>query len=54
MREDGRNVDQETVWNEHLREVHVGAHWAYLFGVLAGGFLLMVVLIALLGSSTGR
>jgi hypothetical protein len=45
-------ITEVKVRNEHLREVNLPAHWAYLFGVLIGGLLLMVLLIALLGAST--
>ena len=48
-----RGVDEDKVRSEHLEEVNVRAHWAYLFGVLVGGFLLMVALIALLGGTAG-
>jgi len=47
-----QNVTEDKVRSEHLREVHVGAHWAYLLAVLFGGFLLMVALIAMLGATT--
>lgn len=47
------DVNEDKVRAEHLAEVNVGAQWAYLFGVLLGGFLLMVALIALLGGTTG-
>lgn len=40
----------DDVWNEHVEAVHVGAHAAYMIGVLAGSFLLMVLLIAALGA----
>ena len=50
---DERTIDQEQVWNEHLDNVNIGAHWAYMLGVLPGAFLLMVAFIALLGSGTG-
>ena len=43
-------LSQDDVWQEHIANVHVGRHWAYMFGVLGGGFLVMVALIALLGS----
>jgi hypothetical protein len=45
-------ITKVKVRNEHLREVNPAAHWAYLFGVLMGGLLLMVLLMALLGAST--
>ena len=43
-------MSEDNVRDEHLKEVNVGGHWAYLFAVLVGGFLLMVALIAYLGS----
>ena len=46
---DESDIRQEDVWDEHLANVHVGGHWLYLFGVLVGGFVLMVALIAVLG-----
>ena len=45
-------ITEVKVRNEHLREVNPPMHWAYLFGVLMGGLLLMVLLMALLGAST--
>ena len=53
MAKDETKVSQDQVWTKHLKDVHVGAHWAYLAAVLIGGFLLMVVLIAVLGSTAG-
>ena len=44
-------MTEDAVREEHLNEVHVEAHWAYLFAVLIGGFLLMVGLIAALGAT---
>ena len=44
-------MSEDKVRAEHLKEVNVGAHWAYLLGVLVLSFLLMVGLIALLGSA---
>ena len=44
-------VTEEKVRNEHLKEVNVPAHWAYLLAVLIGSGLLMIGLIALLGAS---
>jgi hypothetical protein len=46
-----QRVDAERVRQEHLAEVHEPAHWAYLFGVLIGGTLLMLGLVAILGSA---
>ena len=51
MARDETKVTHDQVWSDHLREVHVGRHWAYLAAVLVGGFLLMVALIAFLGST---
>jgi hypothetical protein len=47
-----RNVTEDQVRNEHLQEVNAGVQWAYLFGVLLGGFLLMLGLIAALGGTS--
>ena len=46
-----REIDQERVRAEHLKEVNPSAHWAYLFGVVGGGLVAMVALIAWLGGS---
>ncbi|MDQ3880055.1 MAG: hypothetical protein M3295_03110 [Chloroflexota bacterium] len=46
---DERKIDEERVREEHLENVNVGAHWLYMFGVLAGGFVVMVALMALMG-----
>jgi hypothetical protein len=43
-------MTEDQVREEHLDSVNVGAHWAYLFAVLIGSFLLMVALIAVIGS----
>ena len=50
MAKDEAHVQEIDVQKEHLGGVRIGAHWAYLFGVLLGSTLLMVGLIALLGS----
>ena len=47
-----RNIDADTVREEHLAEVRVPIHWAYLVGVLVGSTLLMLLLIAALGASS--
>ena len=44
-----REISEEDVRSEHLDAVNMAAHWAYLFAVLIGAFLLMVLLIAILG-----
>ena len=46
-------MTEEQVYKEHVEAVNVTAHWAYLFGVLIGGFVLMVLLIALIGAGGG-
>ena len=46
---DESTISQQEVWDEHLQDVHVGRHWAYITVVLGGGFLLMVALMALIG-----
>lgn len=45
------NVDRERVREEHLAAIDQRAHWVYLFAVLGGGFVLMLLLIATLGGS---
>jgi hypothetical protein len=50
---DERTIREEDVRREHLDEVRVDLHWAYLAGVLLGAFLLMVGLIAVLGAAGG-
>jgi hypothetical protein len=42
-------ITQEQVRKEHMREVNQLAHWAYLLGVIAISFLLMLGLMAVLG-----
>jgi hypothetical protein len=44
-------LTEDDVRDEVLDAVNIGAHWAYLFGVLGGGFLVMVALIAVLGGT---
>ncbi len=46
-------MTEEKVRKEHLDAVNVPAHWAYLFAVLVGSFVLMVLLIALIGGGGG-
>lgn len=46
-----RNISEDEVRNEHLAEVNVAAHWAYLAAVILGAAVLMVVLIAYLGTT---
>ena len=41
-----QRIDFQRVWDEHLGEVNERAHWTYLFAVLVGGTLLMILLIA--------
>ena len=45
-------ITDEQVRDEHLRAVNVPAHWVYLFGVIGGGLVVMVGLIAVLGGSS--
>jgi hypothetical protein len=49
MAKDETELREEDIRDEHEREVKPLAHWAYLFGVLAGGLVLMLGLIAFLG-----
>ena len=50
-RTDETRLTEEDIYEEHQRAVKPTAHWAYLFGVLIGGLVLMIALIALLGGS---
>jgi hypothetical protein len=43
-------LSEDDVRNEHLKEVNPAAHWTYLFAVLGGGLIVMLVVIAILGS----
>ena len=49
--DDETQLTEDDIYKEHQRSVKPTAHWAYLFGVLVGGFLFMVALIAVLGGS---
>jgi lipid-A-disaccharide synthase-like uncharacterized protein len=49
---DKTQLTEDDIYEEHQRSVKPTAHWAYLFGVLGGGLLFMIALIALLGGST--
>lgn len=42
---------EEHVRQERLQAVDVAVHWAYLFGVMGGSLLLMILLVALLGGT---
>jgi hypothetical protein len=48
---DETTITEDVVREEHQRSASPTAHWAYLVGVLVGGLVLMVALIAVLGSS---
>ena len=48
MAKSERTVTEDQVREEHLKQVNQAAHWAYLFGVLIGGTLLMILLIAVI------
>ena len=45
------DITAEEIRAEHLGEVDQRAHWLFLVAVLVGGALLMLGLIALLGSN---
>ena len=42
------SLTEDDVRDEHMKAVNVPAHWAYLFGVLLGGLVLMLLLIAVI------
>lgn len=46
-----RDMTEDQVRAEHLREVNVRAHWLYIAGVLGFGFVVMLALLWLLGGS---
>ena len=46
MAKSERTLSEDQVREEHLKEVNQPAQWAYLFGVLVGGTVLMILLIA--------
>jgi hypothetical protein len=46
---DESELTEDDIYEEHQQAVNPAAHWAYLFGVLAGGLVLMLGLIAFLG-----
>ena len=46
---DETQLTEEDIYEEHQQSVKPTAHWAYLFGVLGGGLLAMLGLIAILG-----
>ena len=45
---DETKVSEDQVRQEHIGAVNQPAHWIYLFAVLGGGFVLMVILIAII------
>jgi len=47
-----RDITAGDVRREHVQNVKVGAHWAYLATVLGGGLILMVLFIAALGAAS--
>lgn len=46
-----KTIDPEAVRAEHLAEVHVPWHWAYLATVLIGGTALMLAFIGWLAGN---
>jgi hypothetical protein len=48
---DERHLTEDDVRAEHAKSANPRAHWLYLAGVLLLGFVLMIVLIALLGAT---
>jgi hypothetical protein len=47
-----QTISEDQVRAEHLREVNVPAHWAYLATVLFGGLALMLAFLAFLGGAS--
>jgi hypothetical protein len=50
---DERTISEDQVRSEHLEAVDQRAQALYIVGVIGGGFVLMVLLIALLGAGGG-
>ena len=48
---DETELTEDDVRAEHHQSAKPAAHWAYLFGVLGGGLVLMLALIVILGGS---
>jgi hypothetical protein len=48
-----KDITEEQVREETISNVNVAAHYLYFAGVIVGAFLLMVALIAVLGSGGG-
>ena len=51
-KKDERSITEEDIRAEHLREVNAAFQWAYLFGILLVGLVLMLGLIAVLGGGS--
>jgi hypothetical protein len=47
-----KTITEDDVRDEHLVEVNPTAHWIYVFGVVVGSTILMIVFIALLGGGS--
>ena len=47
-----KTLSEDDVRAEHLGEVNVPAHWAYLLAVLIGGTILMILYIALMAGGS--
>ena len=47
------SLTEDDVREEHLKEVNQSAHWGYMLTVLGGSMVIMLALIAFLGSTTG-
>jgi hypothetical protein len=49
---DETELTEDDVRAEHQQSAKPTAHWAYLFGVLGGGLVVMLALIAVLGEGS--
>jgi hypothetical protein len=47
-----KTLSEEDVRKEHLSTVNQPGHWAYLFAVLIGGTVLMILYIALMAGGS--
>ena len=47
-----KTITEEQVRKEHSGEVNPAAHWTYVFAVVVGSTVLMLLFIALLGGGS--
>ena len=50
-KKDETTLSEGDIYDEHQKAVNPMGHWAYLFAVLIGGTVVMLVFVAILGST---